>query len=90
MTTPEFTVDVEPRKIHTQEANGAIGTRTVYDLKVKDINGNLLVFSHQGYEDRAFATQLAIRLFGGKPARLNVWDSQGQLDVSYELWLMAI
>jgi hypothetical protein len=82
----EFTVDIEPR---TQEGftlnNEKVPARTVYDIYVRDVNGNLLVFSNQGYENRSFAEELAVRLFSGKPARLNVWSADRDLVVTRDL-----
>lgn len=72
-----------------EEDRGANGAATVWDIYVKDGTGagkeELLVFSNQGYVDRDFAVSIALKLFRGRRAKLEIYDGDGYLD-SYT-WL---
>lgn len=64
-----FTVKIEPRTVTGfREGEFTASDHTVYDIRVIDGEGSgaeeYLLGSHQGYENRAFARRLAIRLFG--------------------------
>lgn len=63
-----FTVDVEPYKKGRYKG--------LYDIFVKDVNGNLLLSSRQGYENRQEAVDLAYRLL----ASAEVWGRQLGID----------
>lgn len=49
-------VKIEPHR------DGAMAGK--YDIKASDPNGNLLVYSHQGYSNASDAVDIAKRLFG--------------------------
>lgn len=88
MSDIEFTVNVEPRETIVDDGpHKAIGI--LYEIKVRDAhNGNLLVFTNQGYENRQDAVDLAKKLFAGRPAKLNIHDGDGFLDMSLHLAAM--
>ncbi|OCB56164.1 hypothetical protein A5722_14810 [Mycobacterium vulneris] len=54
-------VKVEPHR------DGAMAGK--YDIRASDPNGNLLVYSHQGYENASDAVDVARRLFGDPAGR---------------------
>lgn len=56
-------VKIEPHR------DGAMAGK--YDIKASDPNGNLLVYSHQGYSNASDAVDIAKRLFGD-PAGLKI------------------
>jgi hypothetical protein len=62
---PTFTVDIQPTvRREPTDVPGEVSERVTYDIHVTDLNGNLLLFSKQGYENRQDAEWIAIRLFG--------------------------
>lgn len=57
-------VEVKPRPVHTSHDGKPGCDHTVFDIYVHDgQNGNLLVFSNQGYENVDDAEAIARRLF---------------------------
>lgn len=74
-TSDEFYVDVMPRTLRGGDDLQPT-QRTVYDIYLRSrANDNLLLFSNQGYENRAFAVDLATRIFAGKKMVLTVFDA---------------
>lgn len=64
-------VKVEPHR------EGAMAGK--YDIRASDPNGNLLVYSHQGYSNPSDAVDIARRLFGD-PAGLKVRQIRDLID----------
>lgn len=87
MSKIEFNVSVKPREI-LRKTNAGLTPEicVVYDIYVNDrANGNLLVFSNQGYENRQDAVDIATKLFAGRPAEMHVYDGDGFLDQAMTL-----
>lgn len=88
----EFQVSIEPRRSTKMAPKdtfpfGLVQSReSVYDIKVTDAaNGNLLVFSNQGYENRQDAHDVAVKLFSGRPALLVLRNAKGGVDAELQL-----
>lgn len=82
----EFEVHVKPRKAHVSHDGKTGCEHTVYDISAVDANnGNYLVGSRQGYENRQDAVELAEKLFRGRPAQLRIWNADLSLHESYRL-----
>lgn len=81
----DFIVAVKPREVlRGSNITPVIGV--VYDVHVTDAhNGNSLVHSNQGYENRSEAVEIALKLFGGKRAQLDVHDGDGFLEETVDL-----
>lgn len=83
--TPAFTVEVSPRTVQNPEVirtgsgfRNVTKDRTVYDIHAHGLNAEQLVFSNQGYENRADAVDLARRIFR-PPFTLRVFGADNVL-----------
>lgn len=67
-------VKVEPHR------EGAMAGK--YDIQASDPNGNLLVYSHQGYSNPSDAVDIARRLFGDNQAGQKLRQIRALVDVA--------